>query len=152
MADGRPEAAQQGVTNLLALAVASGQRSLQAESVAFEAGVLERLNRPDEAIAAYEKNLAVGLPGERRREALLKIISLSLARNKISETVLRLEKLLGQFPKDEAADAALADAGRTAAARACCRSDSRRHQRRGGGHAFRHQPAAAGAGLCLTRW
>ena len=111
LADGRPQEAQQGATNLLALATASGQRNLQADSVAFEARVLEQLNQPDEAIAAYEKNLAEGLPGERRREALLRIISLSLAQNKTAETVLRLEKFLGQFPKDEAADVALLTLG-----------------------------------------
>jgi hypothetical protein len=51
LADGRPRDAWEGITNLLALAAASGQRGLQAESVAFEAGVLEQLNLPDEAIA-----------------------------------------------------------------------------------------------------
>jgi outer membrane protein assembly factor BamD (BamD/ComL family) len=107
LADGRPTEALQGVTNLLALAAASGQRALQAESAAFEAGILEQLNRLDEAIAAYEKNLAEDLPAARRRQALLQIIGLTQAQNRTAETALRLEKFLSQYPDDAASDVAL---------------------------------------------
>ena len=62
MADQRLPAALQGVTNLLALAAASGQRNLLAESVALEGEAQERLGEFGAAIEAYEKNLLDNVP------------------------------------------------------------------------------------------
>lgn len=100
-----------GVTNLLALAKNSGQRELQAESALLEGGILERLKRFDEAVAAYQANLTDDLPVERRRQALLKIVELQLARNKTAAAVSQLEKFLGPYAKDKAADTALLAVG-----------------------------------------
>ena len=74
----------QSTTNLLALAANAAQTNLLAESAAFQAGLLERLGQTNEAIAAYQKNLAEGIPAERQRQALLKITELSLAQDQAS--------------------------------------------------------------------
>ncbi|MFM2293651.1 MAG: hypothetical protein RLZZ350_64, partial [Verrucomicrobiota bacterium] len=107
LADDRLVEAQAGVSNLAALADASTNRESQAETVLLRGAVLERAKKFDEAIAAYEMNLADDLSVERRRQALLKIVELNLARNKTSAAAQRVEKFLGQYGKDKAADTAL---------------------------------------------
>ena len=111
LADGRPEVALQGTTNLLAMATNAAQRNLQADSAAFQASLLERLGRTNEALVAYQKNLAEGIPAERQRQALLKIAELSLVQDKIPEATQMLEKFLGQYPEAAAADLALLTLG-----------------------------------------
>ena len=111
LATDQPGDALATATNLAALATAAGNRDLQAESALFKGGALERLKKYDDAIAAYEDNLADELPVERRRQAVLKIVELLLSRNKTAAAVTRLEKFLGQYGKDKAADSALLTAG-----------------------------------------
>jgi TolA-binding protein len=94
----------QGTTNLLAIAARGVQTNLLAESAAFRAGLLERLGQTTNAISAYQQNLPDGVPTERRRQALLKIIELSLAQENIPQATQTLEKFLAQYP-----DSALAD-------------------------------------------
>src|SRR5207244_4513611 len=50
IADGRAAEALQNTTNLLALAAATSDRERQAESAAFQAAILERLGRLEEAM------------------------------------------------------------------------------------------------------
>ena len=107
LAGDRAAEAQAGVSNLTGIAAASGNRELVAETVVLRGTVLERLKKFDDAVAAYELNLADDLPVERRRQALLKIVELQLARNKTSAAAQRVEKFLGQYGKDKAADTAL---------------------------------------------
>jgi TolA-binding protein len=111
LADGRLEVAMQHTTNLLVLAEATGQRSFQAEATAFQAGLLERLGRREEALAVYQKNLIRGIPAERQRQALLKITELSLALEKIGEAAQVLQTFLGQFPTNDCSDLALLTLG-----------------------------------------
>ncbi|MCX6896796.1 MAG: tetratricopeptide repeat protein, partial [Verrucomicrobia bacterium] len=111
LANDQPAEALAGATNLLALAAAAGKRDLQAETALLQGGVLERLKKFDEAIAAYETNLAADLPVERRRQAVLKIVELLLARNKTAAATKQLEKFIGQYGKDKAADTALLTVG-----------------------------------------
>lgn len=111
VADGRPEAALQGTTNLLAMAASAAQANLQAESAAFQAGLFEQLGRIQDATAAYQQNLAEGVPPERQRQALLKISELYLAHDKIPEATQMLEKFLAQYPEAAAADLALLTLG-----------------------------------------
>lgn len=111
LADNRPEAALQGATNLVALAAFGAQTNLQAESVSFQAGLLERLGRTNEAIAAYQQNLADGIPAERQRQALLKITELYLAQDRIPEAIETFERFLAQYPKAASADLALLTVG-----------------------------------------
>ena len=94
LAQGKAEEALVRVTNMLALATESGQLSLRADTAAFQAGILERLGRVVEAVAAYTNNLAGGIPAERQRQALLKTTELSLARNEIGDAVRTLIRFL----------------------------------------------------------
>jgi len=111
LAKGQTEAALQNTANLLAAADAAGQRQFQAESAAFQAGILERLGRIDDAIASYQKNLADSIPSERQREALLKVTELLLARDRLTEAAQVLEKFIGQYPSADAVDLALLTLG-----------------------------------------
>jgi TolA-binding protein len=105
------DAALATAANLAALATAAGKRDLQAETAALRGSILERLKRFDDAVTAYEANLADDLPVERRRQAVLKIVELLLARNKVAAAAQRLETFLGEHLKDTAADAALLAVG-----------------------------------------
>jgi TolA-binding protein len=104
LAEGRADEALHSATNLIELAATPAGR---AESHAFLARVFEQLNRPDDAIAAYQENLATNAPVEQQRHALLKITELSLAQERIGEAIGMLESYWKQFPRTESADAAL---------------------------------------------
>ena len=106
VAHGRLDSAMENTTNLLLLADASGQRSFQAQSFAFQAGLLERLGRKAEALAIYQKNLNAGVPAEQQRQALLKTTDLFLELGKISDAALALQAFLGQFPTNDCSDLA----------------------------------------------
>jgi TolA-binding protein len=106
LAGGNAEEALVNSTNLLMVAVNNGQPRLKAESIALQASVLERLGRLSQAIAVYTNNLATGTPLERHREALLKIVELSLKQNTISEAAQMLEQYLTQYTNAPAADLA----------------------------------------------
>ena len=111
LAAGRPEAALQGTTNLLAQARDAGQKTLLADSAAFQAGLFERLGLTNEAVAAYEQNLAADVPPDRQRQAVLKGIELLVARGRIPEAARMLEKFLGTAPEAASADLALLTLG-----------------------------------------
>jgi TolA-binding protein len=104
LAAGQPGDALQGTTNLLMWAATTGQPALLAESINFRAGILERQGLWDEAISAYANNLGTNLPAGARRQALLRIIELCLAQNKVAEAGDRLEQLLGHDPALPAGD------------------------------------------------
>lgn len=95
------DVALQTVTNLVTL---STNAPLQAESTALHGEILQQLNQPDAAILVFEKNLAESVPAERRRQALLKVIELSLAQNQLTGAVQRLEAFLKLHPQDPALD------------------------------------------------
>jgi TolA-binding protein len=105
-AAGRPGDALQGTTNLLTQATATGQAGLIAQSYAFRAGMLERLDNPDEAIASYTNNLSPGTPAPMRWQAYEKITWLYRKQNKLAEAIVRLEQSLGQYSNRPAADIA----------------------------------------------
>jgi TolA-binding protein len=106
LADNRLDSALQNTTNLLMLADATGQRSFQAQSFALQAALLERLDRKEEALAIYQKNLNAGIPAEQQRQALLKTTDLLLALGKMSDAAQVLQNFLGQFPTNECSDLA----------------------------------------------
>ena len=60
-------------SNLLLLADASGQRSFQAQSSAFQAGLLERMGRKEEAVADYRRALARDPAMQRSQDALRRL-------------------------------------------------------------------------------
>ncbi len=91
---------------LLAIATNTSFRGLQAESISFQAGLFERLNRLDDAINSYTNNLSVVIPPERQRQALLKIADLCLARNRVADAAQMLERYLSQHPDVESSQLA----------------------------------------------
>ncbi|MEW6304469.1 MAG: tetratricopeptide repeat protein [Verrucomicrobiota bacterium] len=103
--------ASQSAGRLLSLAQATGKPALLAESVAVQANLLERLDQPDAAAQVYEMNLAEGTPPERKREALLKIIELTVKRDKTQEAAQRLEQFLKANPNDPSLDVVLVTLG-----------------------------------------
>ena len=98
-------------TNLLQIARLEKDGDLRAESMALRAGVLEKMDRPAEAIAAYQENLTNTAPAGRQREAILKIAELALAQKQFSDAELALENFLSQFPGSPSADIALLTLG-----------------------------------------
>jgi TolA-binding protein len=106
VADGRLDTAIENTTNLLILADATGQRSFQAQSLAFQAGLFERAGRKEEALAIYQKNLNAGIPAEQQRQALLKTTDLFLELGKMNDAAQALQAFLGQFPTNECSDLA----------------------------------------------
>ncbi|MBI3876372.1 MAG: tetratricopeptide repeat protein [Verrucomicrobia bacterium] len=110
-ADGRDELALTNTTPLLALAKAAKDSRYQAESVVLRGGILAKLGRYDDAIAAYSANLTTNVPPEFRRQALLKNIELTFAQNKVTDTVRMLEEFSAQNPTDPALDLAQATLG-----------------------------------------
>jgi TolA-binding protein len=111
LADGRVEEALQNTTNLLARAGDTALPAVEAESAAFRAGILESLDRFDEAITNYNRNLVEGRPTSRQRQAILKIGELSIRQNKINEAAQMLEQFLAQYPESNSADLALLTLG-----------------------------------------
>ena len=111
LARDRPAEAWQISTNLPPLASAAGKREIQAETASFQAALLERLGRDEEAIAMYQKNLAEVFPPERQRQALLRITELYLKQERLDEAARVLEKFLSQYPTAESADLALLTLG-----------------------------------------
>ena len=108
---GRAVDALQGTTNLLALATNAGQRQLLADTIVLRAGILERLGRIDDALAAYQQNLLEILSVDSQRQALLRITELALAHGRIAAAVQALEKFLAQHPAAPDADLALLTLG-----------------------------------------
>jgi TolA-binding protein len=111
LTNGDTEAALQNATNLLTLANASGQLALQADTAAFQADALERLGRTNDATAAYQRNLAEGIPAARQSQALLKIADFALGQNNLAEAAQRLEEFLARYPTADSADLALLTLG-----------------------------------------
>jgi len=98
--------ALQGSSNLIALARQTARTDRIAESIALQAGTLERLGRLDEAAAVYRLNLAAGVPQEMQRQALLKVGQLALAQDKPAEALPPLEQFVTEHADSGAADMA----------------------------------------------
>lgn len=111
MADQRLAEALATATNLVALAAGTSRPGLAADSVALQAGILQRMNRLDEAIQIYTNNLAEAVPADRQRLALLNVIELILAQNRVEEAGQMLETFLAQRPDDAASDVILLTSG-----------------------------------------
>ena len=103
--------ALQSTTNLLSLAAATGQSTLQAESYALQGTILEDLHQYDDAISAYERIQAPTMPDEQRRQAFLKIVELTLAQDNLALATEKLDKFLAAHPEDEASDEVLLTLG-----------------------------------------
>lgn len=111
LADRRLAEALTGSTNLISLALGTAQRELQADSFALQASILRQLDRSDDAIQVYTNNLADAVPADRRRLALLNIIDVKLAQEKLTEAAQALDSFLARHPEDAASDVALLTLG-----------------------------------------
>jgi TolA-binding protein len=98
-------------TNLLRQAGVAGSQNLVADSVAMQGGILQQMNRLDEAIQTYTNNLAASVPVEHRRAALLNIIELKLAQDKTAEAEQMLGAFLEANPGDATSDVAMLTSG-----------------------------------------
>lgn len=110
-ATGRAEPALQAATNLLALAASAGAGAFQAESFAFYGGLLEQAARPAEALAAYQRNLACGVPTQWQRQSVTKVTELSLALTNVVEATRALQKFIEQCPAAPCGDLVLLTLG-----------------------------------------
>jgi TolA-binding protein len=99
-------------TNLLQIARNARNDNWVAESVNFQANLLEKSQLTNDAIAAYAQNLAnTNAPLEMQRQAILKIADLSAAQNQFTNAEDTLNNFLMQFPNAPAADVALYSLG-----------------------------------------
>ncbi len=110
-ATGRSEPALQAATNLLALAASAGAGAFQAESFALYGELLERASRPGEALTAYQRNLACGVPPQWQRLSITKVTELSLALTNVPEATQALQKFIEQCPGAPCGDLALLTLG-----------------------------------------
>lgn len=101
--------AWQNSTNLLA--AAAGRPDWQAEGILLQGGILEQLERLPEAIQIYETNLNGDLPVWRKRQALLKIVTLSLRLDQTAAAAAKLEDFLAKHPEQKGSDLELLSLG-----------------------------------------
>lgn len=104
------ERAQQALlntSNLVALAQATAQPKLIAESYALQAGALEELGQLENAAATYARNLVPEAPVKLQQQALLKLGELALVRGRLEEAAQQLEDFLRRHPDSPASDMAL---------------------------------------------
>ena len=111
LADQRFQEALTSTTNLLALARATGQQNFEAESVAMHGDILRRAGQFEASAQVYEKNLENAVSLDQRRRALLNIIQLALAQDKMGEAEERLRAFLTRHPEDSASDVVLLTLG-----------------------------------------
>ena len=101
------EAALATTTNLFTNALATTDVALEAAASALQGQVLEALNRPDEAIAAYARNQRAGMPAARTREALFKTVELLAEQGQLSNALARLQEFTAAHPAENGSDLAL---------------------------------------------
>jgi len=99
-------AALAATTNLQQIARLEKKDDLRAEAAAMRAGIFEKMNQPDDAMAAYRENLADGVLVDRQRQAILKIAEIAAAQNKFTDAEQSLENFLTKFPDSPEADLA----------------------------------------------
>lgn len=102
MADRRPNDALVRVTNLVSNARSNAL--LQARSFTLKAEILES-TKPEAAVQAYDDIIKIpGIPPEQSRQALLKLVELSIAQNRLTNAIARLQNDLEQNPQQPASD------------------------------------------------
>lgn len=98
-------------SNLLALARATAQPALLAESLALQASALEELGQLEKAADTYSQNLVPAAPVELQRQALLKLGELALVRGRLEDAAQTLEDFLQRHTNSPACDMALLTLG-----------------------------------------
>ena len=94
-------------TNLFTNALATTDAALEAAATALQGQVLEALDRPDEAIAAYARNQRPGMPLARTREAVFKTVELLAGQGQLSNALARLQEFTTAHPAENGSDLAL---------------------------------------------
>jgi TolA-binding protein len=104
-------AALSDTTNMLAVARVENDATNLAEATALQAGLLEQTGRPADAMAVYQMNLAANVPGDRQRQAVLKIAELAVKLGQIAYAEQALDAFLFQYTNSPASDQVLLKLG-----------------------------------------
>ncbi len=96
---------------LLTVAEELHRPDLFAESVAFQAEILEQLGQLNEAIALLGRNLVTNAPVARQEQALAKITTLALQQKEYGVALKTLQSYLTEFPHSRAVPVALLTLG-----------------------------------------
>jgi tetratricopeptide (TPR) repeat protein len=94
-------------SNLVVVAAATRQLPLEAAAVALQAEILEALNRPEAAIATYQKNQRPEMPPERVRESLFKIVELTIGQGRLTNALHTLQAFIDEHPAEAGSDVAM---------------------------------------------
>jgi TolA-binding protein len=111
MAMGDDQSALAGTTNLLQVARLENNAAHVADGVALQAGLLEKLDQPNAALAVYGLNLTDAVPPASQQQAILKIAELAAAQKQYPVAEQSLDQFLAKFPDSRAADLALLTSG-----------------------------------------
>jgi len=103
-ATGRAAEAPALMDEVLRRARATERPELIAESHALNGAILEQLNRPAEALAAYEPNLKPDAPARWRNQALNRVVALAQATGGPGAAIQKLELLSAQGLDEPARD------------------------------------------------
>jgi TolA-binding protein len=107
LAEGHTNEALALTTDLMDAASRANSPDLHAQSIAEQAGVLEKMGRLTDAVSVYGQNLTNGAPDDWQRQAVLKIAELSAAQTNFSGAENSLEDFRSRFPNSPGADSAL---------------------------------------------
>lgn len=94
-------------TNLIEAANRANSPDLQAESIAQEASLFEKIGRLSDAQSVYSENLKNDSPDEWQRQAVLKIAALSVMQTNFLGAEDALESFQSRFPNAAAQDSVL---------------------------------------------
>lgn len=108
---GDPESALTSTTNLVKLADATGLSTARARTFHLQSGILEQLDRVDDAVNVLTNNLTQSTPSDLRREALLKVVDLNIGRGQLTNAISTLDNFQRVHTNDAALPLALRTVG-----------------------------------------
>jgi TolA-binding protein len=104
VADQRGSDALLRVTNLVSIAGSTSNALLRAKSLSLKAEILQS-NQPDAAAQTYEEIRRIqGLSTEESRQALLKLVELTVAHNQLGKAVQEIDTYLKENPQEQTSD------------------------------------------------
>lgn len=107
LAEGNTNEALALTADLMDAADRANSPDLHAQSIAEQAGVLEKMGRLTDAVLVYGENLTNGAPDDSQRQAVLKIAELSAAQTNFVGAENSLESFRSRFPDSPGADSTL---------------------------------------------
>jgi TolA-binding protein len=107
LAEGNTNEALTLTADLMDAANRANNPRLRAQSIAEQAGMLEKMGRLTDAMSVYGENLTNGAPDDWQRQAVLKIAELSAAQTNFSGAENSLEAFRSRFPNSPGADSTL---------------------------------------------